>query len=123
MAVQQLLDDEVLLRAGQQARSAGQRQDAFRFCAADEIKGVGGPRPGGRGAQAAVQACSEPVAQSVGGQASRSKDQDPLRVYAGSLDAMDGCLDQDGGFTGARRSGYQHGAGAPWYFYSGELVS
>lgn len=36
---------------------------------------------------------------------------------------MDGCLYQDGGFTGARRSGDQHGAGARRYFDSGELIS
>jgi hypothetical protein len=123
MAVQQLFDDEVLLRTGEQARSSGQRQYPFRFRAADEIKGVGGPCPGGRGAQAAVQACREPVAQCVSGQAPRSKDQDPLRVYAGRLDAMDGCLYENGGFTGAWPSGDQHGAGAPRNFDGGELVS
>ena len=104
MALQQLLDNEVLLGSGQEARRPWKRQDAFSLGPPDKVEGIGGPGPCRGGAQAPVQPGREAVPKRVGGQPARGKDQDPLRVHAVVEGPAHGGFDQDGGLAGPGRT-------------------
>ena len=82
VALQQLPDDQVLFRAGEEARRPRERKDPLGLRPADQVKGIGGPGPGGRGAQAPVQPCRKPVPERVGRQPSRCQNEDPFRIHA-----------------------------------------
>ena len=102
VAFEQLLDDQVLLRSGEELRRPRQRQDAFGLGPPDQVEGIGRPGPCRRGAQAPVQPGGEAVPKRIRGEPARGQDQHPLRVHAVAQGPADGGFDQDRGFAGSR---------------------
>src|SRR4029453_11335460 len=80
VAFQQLFDDQILFRAGQELGRTGQRQDAFRFSAPDDVESVRRPGAGRRRTEASVQATGEGVPQGGRGVAPRSENKYPFGI-------------------------------------------
>ena len=109
MAGQQFGDDLVLLGPGQQpGRALHQRQQSFHPCPSDQVESIGRPGPGRGGAQAAVEAPGQRVAQARGRQPVRGQEQQVRRVKSGFLHPAHREFHQSGRFSRTRAAEDQH---------------